>query len=219
MRRFGWLSERGVLAGSSARLLPLEDVHRVSCSARILGASLRDRSGHFEELGAHATMRLLVAFGADEMFETLDRSKHEPRVGVSIPGQTPGGTTGRAHSPSPWRKWRRNRFLPQEEAKLWTGRTVLPAWCSCVLTISTSSTNRNPPNPHSSPDTHSRGVCVATCILLCGALYGSRRANAVPAGLVYRQGARPCCNRARAGHTFRRPAARHSYRNAHRRPP
>jgi hypothetical protein len=30
-------------------------------------------------------VRLLVAFGADEMFETLDRSKHEPRVGVSIP--------------------------------------------------------------------------------------------------------------------------------------
>jgi hypothetical protein len=85
MRRFGWLCERGVLAGSSARLLPLEDVHRVSCSARILGASLRDRSGHFEELGAHARMRLLVAFGADEMFETLDRSKHEPCVGVSIP--------------------------------------------------------------------------------------------------------------------------------------
>jgi hypothetical protein len=57
----------------------------VSCSTRALGACLRDRSGHFKELGAHAGMRLLVAFGTDEMFETLNRSKHEPRVGVSIP--------------------------------------------------------------------------------------------------------------------------------------
>lgn len=57
----------------------------VSCSARVLGACLRDRSGHFEELGAHAGMRLLTVFGADEMFETLYRGKYELRVGVSIP--------------------------------------------------------------------------------------------------------------------------------------